>query len=88
MTWRCGTMCDGCAGRKGSEANCSPQTMATFAECIRTGEPFYCHESTAVRDPHGIHVDHNGIHYRMLPFARWRLCRAWMTARDAMERTP
>jgi len=80
MTWKRGEMCGSCAGRKGTEANTSPETMKTLAECIRTGEPFYCHESTAVVDPHGTRTDRHGTRYRMLPRHRWRLCRAWMTA--------
>jgi hypothetical protein len=80
MTWQRGDMCGSCAGRKGTEANSSLGTMATLAECIKSGEPFYCHESTAVLDPNGIMVDSQGNRYRNLPFSRWRLCRAWMNA--------
>lgn len=80
MTWKCGEMCDSCAGRKGTEANASPETMKTLAECIASGEPFYCHESTAVRDSEGWSVDRHGVRYRTLPFERWRLCRAWTNA--------
>jgi hypothetical protein len=75
-------MCCSCAGRKGTEANGSPETMATLAECIQTGEPFFCHESVAVRDADGIATDQHGNKYRSLPFERWRLCRAWMNARS------
>lgn len=80
MTWQRGEMCGSCAGRKGTDANQSVATMQTLAECIRTGEPFYCHESTAELDPNGTAVDSVGNRYRRLPFARWRLCRAWMNA--------
>ena len=80
MTWQRGEMCGSCAGRKGTEANSQPETMQTLAECIASGEPFYCHESTAVPDPNGLHADRHGKTYRVLPFERWRLCRAWMAA--------
>lgn len=80
-------MCGSCAGRKGTEANASPETLATLAECIRTGESFYCHESVAERDPDGLSTDRHGNRYRRLPFERWRLCRAWMTAVDALDRS-
>lgn len=78
--WKRGEMCGSCAGRKGTDANSTPETMAVLAECIKSGEPFYCHESTAERDPKGLSVDRYGTHYRELPFNRWRLCRAWMNA--------
>jgi hypothetical protein len=81
MGWKRGEMCGSCAGRKGTEANGTPETMATLAECIRTGEPFFCHESSAVRDPNGCAEDRQGKRYRILPFQRWRLCRAWTNAR-------
>ncbi len=80
MTWKRGEMCGSCAGRKGTEANESPETVATLTECIRTGEPFFCHESTAVLDPEGLSIDRHGNRYRNLPESRWRLCRAWMNA--------
>lgn len=80
MTWRRGEMCDSCAGRRGTDANRSPETIAMLAECIASGEPFYCHESCAVPDPEGFQVDRHGKRYRYLPFNRWRLCRAWMNA--------
>lgn len=80
MTWKRGEMCGSCAGRKGTEANLSPDTMATLEGCITSGEPFYCHESTAVLDPNGLATDRHGRRYRELPFNRWRLCRAWMNA--------
>jgi hypothetical protein len=35
--------CKGCAGRAGSDANASMQTLADFTECLATGEPFFCH---------------------------------------------
>jgi hypothetical protein len=54
--------------------------MATLEECIASGEPFYCHESTAVLDPEGQATDRHGRRYRYLPFNRWRLCRAWTNA--------
>lgn len=78
--WKRGEMCRSCAGRKGTDANQSPETMATLAECISTGEPFYCHESTAERDPNGLSSDRHGNRYRRLPFSRWRVCRAWTAA--------
>lgn len=80
MTWKRGKMCKSCAGRKGTEANQSPETMAAFNECIKSGEEFYCHESTAVRDKNGLSHDNRGRRYRCLPFNRWRLCRAWMNS--------
>jgi hypothetical protein len=85
MTWKRGEMCESCAGRKGTDANLSAETMATLAECVRTSEPFFCHESTAVRDPNGLAVDRRGNRYRRLAENRWRLCRAWMNARNAHE---
>lgn len=78
--WPHGEMCASCAGRKGTEANQSSETMATLAECIKSGSPFYCHESVAPRDPNGLARDKHGKRYRELPFNRWRLCRAWMNA--------
>lgn len=80
MTWKKGEMCGSCAGRKGTEANESAETMATLAECIESGEPFFCHESVAVPDPDGLFLDRHGNKFRKLPCERWRLCRAWMTA--------
>lgn len=79
-------MCGGCAGRKGSEANSTPATVEMLQKCIDSGEPFYCHESAAVLDPRGTAYDKHGVSWRILPQSRWRLCRAWMTARDARER--
>lgn len=81
MTWKRGEMCGSCAGRKGTEANVQTETVDMLAECIKSGEEFYCHESTAVLDPEGTAVDRQGNRYRRLPFSRWRLCRAWMNAR-------
>lgn len=81
MTWQRGEMCKSCAGRKGTEANVTPGTVAMLTDCIETGEPFYCHESTAELDPNGTAIDSHGNRYRRLPFKRWRLCRAWMNAR-------
>jgi hypothetical protein len=78
-------MCGSCAGRKGTEANACAETMADLAGCIESGEPFYCHESVAVRDPDGAAADRHGNVYRVLPECRWRLCRAWMNARAAIE---
>lgn len=78
--WPKGEMCAGCAGRKGSEANETPETVEMLQQCIRDGEPFFCHESSAVRDPRGGMLDKHGKRYRSLPFERWRLCRAWMNA--------
>lgn len=83
--WPRGKMCGSCAGVPRTEAACSPETVATLRECIRTGEPFYCHESVAVRDPNGTATDRHGNVYRHIPFARWRLCRAWMTARARLS---
>ena len=80
MTWKRGEMCESCAGRKGTEANRDPATAGALAGCIDSGEPFYCHESTAVPDPEGLSSDRHGNRYRALPFSRWRLCRAWMNA--------
>jgi hypothetical protein len=87
MEWPRGEMCKGCAGRQGTDANQSAETMNTFRDCIKTGEPFYCHESTAVEDPEGSAVDKHGTRFRCLPENRWRLCRAWMNAtRQEKER--
>lgn len=80
MGWKRGEMCESCAGRKGTDANLFPETMAALAECIKGEEPFYCHESTAVRDSDGLSTDRHGTRYRVLPQHRWRLCRAWMNA--------
>lgn len=86
MTWKQGEMCGSCAGRKGTEANETPQTIADLKECVSTGEPFFCHESTAVLDLFGSAVDRRGNRYRQLPFERWRLCRAWMNAQKEENR--
>lgn len=86
MTWRRGEMCGSCAGRKGTEANEAEKTVADLKECVRSGEPFYCHESVAVLDPKGTAVDRHGNRYRHLPFERWRLCRAWMNAQKEENR--
>jgi hypothetical protein len=40
MEWPRGEMCKGCAGRQGTDANQSAETMNTFRDCIKTGEPF------------------------------------------------
>jgi len=89
MSWPKGEMCGTCAGRKGTEANQSAETMATLAECIASGEEFYCHESVAVLDPEGLSEDRHGNPNRRLPQNRWRLCRAWMTAcPEGGKRTP
>jgi hypothetical protein len=80
MVWQRGEMCGSCAGRRGTDANASTDTVKTLAECIASGEPFYCHESVAVLDPNGTAIDKDGNRYRKLPFERWRLCRAWMNA--------
>jgi len=48
----------------------------TTTHVLATGEPFYCHESTAEQDPNGTAFDSSGKSYRRLPFERWRLCRA------------
>jgi hypothetical protein len=37
-------MCDGCAFKKGTEANSSPLTTLVAAESILKEEPFYCHK--------------------------------------------
>src|ERR1051325_6451091 len=37
-------MCDGCAFKKGTEANRQPMTVLTAVECVLKGEPFYCHK--------------------------------------------
>jgi hypothetical protein len=59
--------------------------MKTLGECIASGEPFYCHESTAELDPNSLSIDRYGNRYRKLPFSRWRLCRAWMTAIESLK---
>lgn len=87
MVWQRGEMCGSCAGRKGTEANESAETMEKLNECVKSGEPFYCHESTAVFDPEGWFADRHGRRYRKLPFERWRLCRAWMNANPNDDRT-
>ncbi len=79
--WPNGEMCGSCAGRKGTEANETPETVEKLRQCIADGEPFYCHESTAVRDPDGFFKNAHGDRYTKLPHSRWRLCRAWMAAR-------
>jgi hypothetical protein len=82
MTWNRGEMCESCAGRKSTDANSTLETVEALTECIKTGEPFFCHESMAVIDPIGGHAtDRHGKLYRVLPESRWRLCRAWMNAR-------
>lgn len=75
MGWKRGEMCGSCAGRKGTDANLTAETMADLAGCIKSREPFYCHESTAELDPNGSATDGHGNRYRRLPFKRWRLCR-------------
>lgn len=78
--WPRGKLCGGCAGRKGTEARANAQTMQDFEECVKTGEPFYCHESIATPDPNGAMQDKHGNKYTMKPQSQWRLCRAWMRA--------
>ena len=80
-----GTRCKSCACRRGTEASQSAETLAAFAECVRTGEPFYCHESVAVRDPAGLSADRHGNRYRRLPESVWRVCRGWVTARNKLS---
>ena len=36
--------CQTCAFRRGTLANRTAATLAMAAECVATGEPFYCHE--------------------------------------------
>lgn len=81
-----GEMCEGCACRKGTFASSHEETQATFRECVRTGEPFYCHESTAVRDDEGFMKDRAGNHYHLLPESSYRLCRGWIAAINAVGR--
>lgn len=83
MEWPHGEMCKSCAGRQGTEANESTETMETLRQCIRDGEPFFCHESVAVEDKGGWSTDKHGTRYRRLHECRWRLCRAWMNATHA-----
>ena len=78
--WPPGKMCDGCAGRAGTEAHQTVETQKALADCISTGKPFYCHESIAIRDPNGWLQDKAGDTYAALPESRWRLCRAWTNA--------
>jgi hypothetical protein len=80
MQWPKGEMCSGCAGRKGTEANRTPETVSALRECIETREPFYCHESVAKPDPDGTAFDNAGNPYKRLPENHYRLCRAWMRA--------
>lgn len=37
-------MCDGCAFRKGTDANEDPMTNLTAIECVLKEESFYCHK--------------------------------------------
>lgn len=37
-------MCDGCAFKKGSEANNHPYTVLHATESVMKEEPFYCHK--------------------------------------------
>lgn len=37
-------MCDGCAFRKGTEANKRIDTQIAALGCVETGETFYCHK--------------------------------------------
>ncbi len=37
-------MCDGCAFKKGSEANNHPYTVLHATESVLKEEPFYCHK--------------------------------------------
>lgn len=37
-------MCDGCAFKKGSEANNHPYTVLHATECVIKEEPFFCHK--------------------------------------------
>ena len=41
--WSEDQRCVGCAFRKGTEANATPDTLAWAAQCTRTMQPFYCH---------------------------------------------
>lgn len=75
-----GEPCQGCAARVGSEASQDCVTMEMFRGCVESGEPFWCHESTAVPDPEGLATDRHGKRWRRLPDARWRLCRGWIRA--------
>jgi hypothetical protein len=85
MHFPAGGPCKSCAIRPGTDANLSPETMATLKECIASGEPFYCHESVAVRDEDGHALDRHGNRYRRLPQSRWRLCRGWTRAIAAAD---
>lgn len=37
-------MCDGCAFKKGTDANNYPITVLEATECVLKGEPFMCHK--------------------------------------------
>lgn len=37
-------MCDGCAFKKGTEANNAPHTVLAAIECVLKDEVFYCHK--------------------------------------------
>lgn len=50
-------MCDGCAFRKGTEANNHPITVLTAIECVLKEEAFYCHKRFC---PDGSHKLCNG----------------------------
>ena len=65
-----GEPCAGCATRKGTEASKNEATMATFRECVKTGEPFMCHESC--------------IGYPAFDGGATRLCRGWVNIMNQM----
>lgn len=64
--------CADCAARAGADANGCLPTLNDFAECVATGEPFYCHA--------GIDINRHE--------APRLICRGWiaMAAPDAVER--
>lgn len=75
-----GKPCKGCAGIPGTDAANTPETVATLQECIKTGEPFFCHESSAVRAKDGWWKDRHGNRYDQLPENHYRACRFWQNA--------
>ena len=73
-------LCAGCACRAGTEAHGSAETLKAFAECVASGEPFWCHESVAVRDKTGWLTDKAQKRYRPIPERQWKLCQGWLRA--------
>lgn len=74
MHFPSGELCQGCVARKGTEASQTTETVTAFRECVKSGEPFFCHESNV-----GYPTHYAGCR---------RLCRGWVNATNTLWGLP